>query len=65
MIWWSSQKKGRKGYDDEGDLLYNQRLLQEYILLCAQTPGGGLRDKPSKLLFLLHDFFRIDVNHYF
>jgi protein farnesyltransferase subunit beta len=22
--------------------------LQEYVLLCCQSPAGGLRDKPSK-----------------
>ncbi|XP_021299333.1 protein farnesyltransferase subunit beta [Herrania umbratica] len=28
--------------------LFNCLALQQYILLCAQEPGGGLRDKPGK-----------------
>ncbi|OMO69738.1 Prenyltransferase/squalene oxidase [Corchorus olitorius] len=28
--------------------LFNSLALQQYIILCAQEPGGGLRDKPGK-----------------
>ncbi|KAA0053672.1 protein farnesyltransferase subunit beta [Cucumis melo var. makuwa] len=28
--------------------LFNSLALQQYILLCAQVPEGGLRDKPGK-----------------
>jgi protein farnesyltransferase subunit beta len=31
-----------------GSLLFNQARLQRYVLLCAQQPEGGLRDKPRK-----------------
>ena len=32
----------------EASWLFNQRALQDYILLCCQPPGGGLCDKPPK-----------------
>ncbi|ORY42982.1 Farnesyltransferase subunit beta [Leucosporidium creatinivorum] len=28
--------------------VFDRRALQEYVLLAAQNPGGGLRDKPGK-----------------
>src|SRR5690606_1442470 len=33
--------------ESEGTWLFNQRALLNYILLAAQAPSGGLRDKPS------------------
>lgn len=30
-----------------GDLLFNQRRLQWYVLQCCQNPSGGLMDKPQ------------------
>ena len=30
------------------DSLFNRRALQEFILIAAQYPSGGLRDKPPK-----------------
>ena len=36
------------GKDLCGWMTYNQRRLQQYILLCCQRPEGGLRDKPGK-----------------
>ena len=39
-------------------LLYNVRMLERYILLCAQEPTGGLRDKPSKS----RDFYHTNYN---
>jgi hypothetical protein len=65
-----NERLGRKGYDDDGDLLCNQRLLQEYILLCSQSAGGGLRDKPSKFvsafnsnLLIIFTLFIIILNY--
>ena len=34
--------------NDNGGLIFDQKLLQRYVLLCAQDVNGGLRDKPSK-----------------
>jgi protein farnesyltransferase subunit beta len=39
---------GAVGEDLCGWMTYNQRRLQQYILLCCQRPEGGLRDKPGK-----------------
>jgi len=39
-------------------LLYNVHMLERYILLCAQEPTGGLRDKPSKP----RDFYHTNYN---
>ena len=35
----------------DGTWLFNQKALQEYLLLCCQERDGGLRDKPSKYAF--------------
>jgi hypothetical protein len=35
--------------------LFDEYMLQRYILLCAQDVNGGLRDKPSKS----RDFYHI------
>jgi len=32
----------------EGSWLYDQLGLQKYVLICAQSEHGGLRDKPKK-----------------
>lgn len=29
-------------------VLFNQGALQEYIIICCQSPDGGLIDKPGK-----------------
>lgn len=29
-------------------VLFNQGALQEYIIVCCQSPEGGLIDKPGK-----------------
>lgn len=29
-------------------VLFNQGALQEYIIVCCQSPDGGLIDKPGK-----------------
>ena len=34
--------------DTNGELPYNQKALQKYILHCGQNSTGGLRDKPGK-----------------
>jgi protein farnesyltransferase subunit beta len=41
-------------YTYENELLYNQLALQAYILLCCQSPSGGLFDKPGKPADLFH-----------
>ncbi|KAF8493286.1 terpenoid cyclases/protein prenyltransferase alpha-alpha toroid [Russula emetica] len=38
----------KNGWDDTDDSFFNRQALQEYILLAAQHPAGGLRDKPPK-----------------
>jgi len=32
----------------EGGWLFNQRALQDYLLVCCQENTGGFRDKPTK-----------------
>jgi len=32
----------------EGGWLFNQRVLQDYLLVCCQENNGGYRDKPGK-----------------
>jgi len=32
----------------EGGWLFNQRALQDYLLVCCQENNGGYRDKPGK-----------------
>ncbi|XP_060562237.1 protein farnesyltransferase subunit beta-like [Ruditapes philippinarum] len=34
--------------------LFNQKALQEYILVCCQYPGGGLIDKPGRMRDYYH-----------
>jgi len=36
---------------------FNRHALQEYILLAAQHPAGGLRDKPPKYVSLFPQSF--------
>lgn len=45
--------------DDNGGLLYDQKLLQRYVLLCAQDVNGGLRDKPSKPRDFYHTCYNL------
>ncbi|KAG5191845.1 terpenoid cyclases/protein prenyltransferase alpha-alpha toroid [Tribonema minus] len=42
-----------------GALAYNQRDLQRYVLLCAQQPEGGLRDKPGKTRDFYHTCYNL------
>ena len=42
-----------------GGLLFDQSKLQRYILLCAQEPSGGLRDKPSKPRDFYHSCYNL------
>lgn len=52
-----SRSRGEDEWEDveEGqDMLYNRIALQEYILICAQSEKGGLRDKPGKSSDLYH-----------
>ena len=44
---------------EEGNLTFDQKLLQRYVLLCAQDPNGGLRDKPSKGRDFYHSCYNL------
>ena len=46
-------------YHDDDQLLFDQKLLQRYILLCAQDVNGGLRDKPSKARDFYHSCYNL------
>ncbi|KAI8593264.1 terpenoid cyclases/protein prenyltransferase alpha-alpha toroid [Geranomyces variabilis] len=41
------EESGKREDIDSTDM-YDRVTLQEYVLLCCQDPGGGLRDKPEK-----------------
>ena len=43
----------------EGQLSYDEIMLQRYILLCAQDVNGGLRDKPSKPKDFYHSCYNL------
>jgi protein farnesyltransferase subunit beta len=45
--------------DELPPLLCVERLLQRYILLCAQDVNGGLRDKPSKPRDFYHSCYNL------
>jgi len=47
------------GHDSEGGLLFDQKLLQRYVFLCAQDVNGGLRDKPSKPRDFYHSCYNL------
>jgi len=40
-------------------LLFDQRALQEYILVCCQHPAGGLLDKPGKPRDIYHTCYTL------
>lgn len=40
-------------------LLYNEGMLQRYVLLCAQDVDGGLRDKPSSARDFYHSCYNL------
>ncbi|KAF5270211.1 hypothetical protein FQA39_LY08425 [Lamprigera yunnana] len=40
-------------------LLFDQRALQEYILICCQNPSGGLLDKPGKPRDIYHTCYAL------
>jgi protein farnesyltransferase subunit beta len=42
-----------------GQLAFSQRDLQRYVLLCAQQPDGGLRDKPGKPRDFYHSCYNL------
>lgn len=45
--------------NDDDHVLFDQKLLQRYILLCAQDVNGGLRDKPSKARDFYHSCYNL------
>ncbi|XKL67204.1 hypothetical protein PGB90_010624 [Kerria lacca] len=50
-------QNGENGEIDEH--LFNQRALQEYILICCQHPAGGLLDKPQKTRDIYHTCYTL------
>ncbi|XP_049877825.1 protein farnesyltransferase subunit beta [Pectinophora gossypiella] len=40
-------------------VLFNQGALQEYIIICCQSPGGGLIDKPGKPRDMYHTCYTL------
>jgi protein farnesyltransferase subunit beta len=45
--------------DDDLTLLFDEGMLQRYILLCAQDVNGGLRDKPSSNRDFYHSCYNL------
>lgn len=45
--------------DEDGGLCFDQKLLQRFVLLCAQDVNGGLRDKPSKPRDFYHTCYNL------
>lgn len=46
--------------DDSGELQFNQKALQRYILACAQdVDRGGMRDKPGKSRDFYHSCYAL------
>jgi protein farnesyltransferase subunit beta len=45
--------------DDDLTLLFDEGMLQRYILLCAQDVHGGLRDKPSANRDFYHSCYNL------
>jgi len=45
--------------NENGGLLFDQKILQRYVLLCAQDINGGLRDKPSKPRDFYHSCYNL------
>jgi len=43
----------------DGGLMFDQKFLQRYILLCGQDVNGGLRDKPSKPRDFYHSCYNL------
>ena len=43
----------------KGNLSFDQDMLERYVLLCAQDPDGGLRDKPSKGKDFYHSCYNL------
>jgi protein farnesyltransferase subunit beta len=39
--------------------LFDEGMLQRYILLCAQDVHGGLRDKPSAIAIFHHGCYNL------
>jgi len=54
---------GLSHFDEEledAGWLFNQRALQDYILLCCQQLGGGLKDKPGKNADFYHTCYSLN-----
>lgn len=48
--------KEKKYFNSNNHWLFDQKALQEYILVCCQNPYGGFLDKPKKYIL---DFFNL------
>ena len=58
----SSHLKNQESDPDDNDqtfFLGHASMLERYILLCAQEPKGGLRDKPSKPRDFYHTCYNL------
>lgn len=55
----SNKHNGSYCDPEKGNLTFDQILLQRYIMLCAQDPQGGLRDKPSKGRDFYHSCYNL------
>ncbi|KAJ8947285.1 hypothetical protein NQ318_014182 [Aromia moschata] len=48
-----------KGGNAPHDHLFDERALQEYLLICCQNPLGGLLDKPGKMKDVFHTCYTL------
>ncbi|KAJ8975522.1 hypothetical protein NQ317_010637 [Molorchus minor] len=48
-----------KGGNSIPSHLFDERALQEYLLICCQNPNGGLLDKPGKARDVFHTCYTL------
>jgi protein farnesyltransferase subunit beta len=56
---WLSEPSASSTTDDDCELLFDEGMLERYILLCAQDVHGGLRDKPSSNRDFYHSCYNL------
>jgi len=56
---WLSQLNKEGKAEHVPKMLFDEGMLQRYILLCAQDVNGGLRDKPSKPRDFYHSCYNL------
>jgi prenyltransferase beta subunit len=49
----------QSGKKTEGDWLFNEINLQDYIITCCQSKSGGLQDKPGKSCDYYHTCYAL------